>query len=265
MDKNNAEEDFEPLVIAFLCNWCSYAGADLAGVSRYQYPTSVRVIRVMCSGRVDPFMVFRAFNKGADGVLVTGCHPGDCHYITGNMHTKERMEQVSRILKKSKIPSQRFKLAWISASEGKNFANLIQDFTDELRKIGPLTKEIIGGVPTINKTAAAENLFLEFPVRWLTAKTDLLTKEENVYGEKVDPEQLKNIADNFFEMVHLKYLILEIITSKPFSLLTISEKLDVPSKDVFDCLVELKIEGLVDVVGFENDYPVYLHRGGEQK
>ncbi len=262
MEKANAEKDFEPLIVAFLCNWCSYAGADLAGVSRYQYPTAVRIIRVMCSGRIDPSMVFRAFHKGADGVLVAGCHPGDCHYISGNLHAKERMEQVSRIIEKSKIPPQRFKLAWISASEGKIFAQLIRDFTEKLRELGPLSKEVVEGVPTINKVAAAENLFLEFPVRWLTGKAEILANEENVYGERLDPEKLKNIADNFFETEHLKHLILQLITNKPTSLLKLSEKLDAPSKEIFDCLVQLKMEGLVDIVGFENDYPVYLHRGG---
>jgi F420-non-reducing hydrogenase iron-sulfur subunit len=265
MEKNGAVEEFEPLIVAFLCNWCSYAGADLAGVSRYQYPPSVRIIRVMCSGRIDPYMVFRAFHNGADGVLVAGCHIGDCHYISGNLHSKERMEQVSRIIEKSKIPQERFRLAWVSASEGKIFARLIEEFTEELRKLGPLSKEVLGGVSSIDKVAAAENLFLDFPVRWLTAKVDILAQEENVFGEQLDPEQLKDVASNFFEMEHLKQLILQIITNKPASLFTLSEKLGTPSKEVFVSLVELKMEGLVDIVGFENDSPVYLHRGGGRK
>lgn len=262
MEENSLPEDFEPVIVAFLCNWCAYAGADFAGVSRYQYPASVRIIRVMCSGRIDPFMVFRAFRKGADGVLVAGCHPGDCHYISGNLHAKERMEQVSRIIEKSKIPPQRFKLAWVSAAEGKIFAELVRDFTEELRKLGPISKEVVSGVPTLNKVAAAENLFLESPVRWLTARAEILAQEENVYGERLDPELLKNIADSFFEREHLKHLILQLVTNKPASLLVLSKKVDMPSKEVFDCLVELKMEGLVEIVGFENDYPVYLHRGG---
>lgn len=258
----NPEESFEPLIVAFLCNWCAYAGADFAGVSRYQYPASVRIIRVMCSGRVDPYMVFRAFRKGADGVLVAGCHPGDCHYISGNLHAQERMEQVSRIIEKSKIPPQRFKLAWVSASEGKIFAQLIRDFAEELRELEPISKEVVGGVPTVDKVTAAENLFREFPVRWLTAKAEMLAEEENVYGEKLDPDELQKISDNFFETEHLKYLILQLIKDEPSSLLTLSEKLNTPSKEVFDRLVELKMDGLVDIVGFEKDYPVFLHRGG---
>ncbi len=262
MKSDRAERDFEPLIVAFLCNWCAYAGADLAGVSRYQYPTSVRTIRVMCSGRIDPFMVFRALRTGADGVLVAGCHPGDCHYISGNLHAKERMDQVSRIIQRSKIPPERFKLAWVSASEGKIFAEIVRDFTEELRRLGPLSKEVIGGVPTTNKVAAAENLFQEFRVRWLTAKAEILAEEENVYGEKLEPSELEDIADNFFETEHLKHLILEIVSNKPSSLPTLSGKLDTPGKKVFDCLIELKTEGLVEIVGFENEYPLYLHRGG---
>jgi F420-non-reducing hydrogenase iron-sulfur subunit len=256
------EKDFEPLIVAFCCNWCAYAGADLAGVSRYEYPPNVRIIRIMCSGRVDPLMVFRAFRKGADGVLVAGCHPGDCHYIDGNLRAKERMEQVSRIMEKSGIPLQRFELTWISAAEGKIFAETIREFTEELKKLGPISKEAIGGVPTINKVIAAENLFLEFPVRWLSARAQTLAQEENVYGEKLDPEHLREIVANFLEMEHLKHLILQLITTKPYSLPVISEKLGVPSKIVFECLVELQGEGLAEIIGFENDYPVYTSRGG---
>ncbi len=264
-EQKKAELEYEPLIVAFLCNWCSYAGADLAGVSRYQYPPSIRVIRVMCSGRIDPFLVFRALRKGADGVLVAGCHIGDCHYISGNQHAKERMEQVSRIMEKSRIPPQRFKLAWVSASEGKIFAQLIRDFTEELKKLGPLSKETIGGVPTISKVAAAEELFLDFPVRWLTARAETLAHEENVYGEQLDTEKLKKSVDTFFEREHLKQLILKVIANNPTSLYLLSQKLDAPSKEVFDCLIELRMQGQVDVVGFENDYPVYLHRGGSHE
>jgi F420-non-reducing hydrogenase iron-sulfur subunit len=270
MEKNvvqekNSEKDFEPLIVAFLCNWCSYAGADLAGVSRYQYPSNVRVIKVMCSGRIDPYMVFRAFHNGADGVLVAGCHLGDCHYIDGNEHTKERMEQVSRIIEKSKIPIQRFRLAWVSASEGKIFAELIRDFTEELKKLGPISKESLGGVSTIDKMAATEDLFSEFSVRWLMAKADILAREENVFGQRLDPEELKNISGNFFETQHLKHLILKVINNKPTSLFKLTEKLNTPGEKVLDCLVQLKTEGLVDTVGFENDYPIYVHRGGNSE
>ncbi len=265
MEKAKAEEPFEPFIIAFLCNWCSYAGADLAGVSRYQYPAGVRIIRVMCSGRIEPFLVFRAFRRGADGVLVAGCHIGDCHYISGNITAQERMKLISGIMEKNKIPAQRFRLSWISASEGKIFAQLIKDFTEELRKLGPISKEIIEGVPTIKKMSAAENVFNEFPVRYLIGKGAVLTQGLNVYGEKVDGDQLKNIAGDFVKTESLKHLILELITDKPTSLIQLSKTLDTSTKDVFECLIQLRIEGQADIVGFEDDYPVYLHRGAGGK
>ncbi|MFX1293403.1 MAG: hydrogenase iron-sulfur subunit [Promethearchaeota archaeon] len=125
-----------PNIVAFLCNWCGYAGADLAGVSRFQYPTSVKIIRVMCSGRVDPVFILKAFESGADGVLVCGCHINDCHYITGNLKAEKRVEKTKKLLETIGIKSDRLRLEWISASEGVKFANLINEFTEFLKKLG---------------------------------------------------------------------------------------------------------------------------------
>ena len=132
-------DEFEPQILVFCCNWCSYAGADLAGVSRFQYPPNIRVIRVMCSGRVDPSFILKAINDGVDGVLVSGCHIGDCHYISGNEHTKERFERLHRILiTQLGIEPKRVRLEWVSASEGKRWAEIIKEFTDDIKKLGPL-------------------------------------------------------------------------------------------------------------------------------
>ncbi|MCR4432822.1 MAG: hydrogenase iron-sulfur subunit [bacterium] len=130
-------EKFEPKIIAFLCNWCSYAGADLAGVSRFQYPPHVRVIRVPCSGRVNPLFVLKALYEGADGVLVSGCHPGDCHYQSGNYYARRRLEVFKKLLDFVGLNPARFKMAWISASEGAQFAQLIREFTAEVKEAGP--------------------------------------------------------------------------------------------------------------------------------
>lgn len=135
--KKNQNSEFKPSIICFCCNWCSYAGADLAGVSRFQYPASIRIIRVMCSGRVEPSFVLEAFKEDADGVLVTGCHIGDCHYISGNEYAKDRFERFTKILKMLGLIN-RFRLEWVSASEGKKFAELITNFTDQIKKLGPL-------------------------------------------------------------------------------------------------------------------------------
>jgi len=140
--KRVIKKDFNPELLVFCCNWCSYAGADLAGVSRFQYPPQIRIVRVMCSGRVDPSFVLKALKDGADGVLITGCHIGDCHYISGNEHTKERFERLHKIvIKQLGINEKRVRLEWVSASEGKKFADLITEFTREIKELGPLNRK----------------------------------------------------------------------------------------------------------------------------
>ena len=130
-----------PQIVAFCCNWCSYAGADLAGVSRFQYPPNIRVIRVMCSGRVDPSFVLKSLNNGADGVIVTGCHIGDCHYLTGNEFTRDRFAKLfDIIIKQIGIHPDRVRLEWVSASEGKRFSEVITEFTNTIKDLGPLKK-----------------------------------------------------------------------------------------------------------------------------
>jgi F420-non-reducing hydrogenase iron-sulfur subunit len=130
--------DYEPKIVGFLCNWCSYAGADLAGVSRFQYPTNLRIIRVMCSGRVHTSHIMEAFKEGADGVLVAGCHPpNDCHYISGNLKAARRVAMLKKLMKQLGVNKKRLKLEWISAAEGEKFARIITEFTKELKDIGP--------------------------------------------------------------------------------------------------------------------------------
>jgi F420-non-reducing hydrogenase iron-sulfur subunit len=128
---------FEPRIVGFLCNWCSYSGADLAGTSRLKYPPNVDIIRVMCSGRVDPQFVLRAFQKGADGVLICGCHPGDCHYAEGNYKAARRIPLLKRMLSQLGIEDGRVRLEWVSASEGERFAAVVNDMTEQVRKLGP--------------------------------------------------------------------------------------------------------------------------------
>ncbi|MDD5747994.1 MAG: hydrogenase iron-sulfur subunit [Actinomycetota bacterium] len=143
-DENVLLQDLTPIrIVAFLCNWCSYAGADLAGVSRLSYPANVVTIRVMCSGTVSPYHVLKAFQSGADGVLITGCHIGDCHYLKGNYMTYKRFQVIQGLLQFVGIEPERFRLEWISASEGEKFAETVRDFTEEVGKLGesPLADE----------------------------------------------------------------------------------------------------------------------------
>ena len=129
---------FEPKIIGFLCNWCSYTGADLAGVSRIKSAPNVRIIRTMCSGRVDPAFILKAFQRGADGVVVMGCHLGDCHYQEGNYKTIRRLPFLKRLIKEFGIDPRRLRLEWVSASEGDKFAKVVNEMTEEIRAMGPL-------------------------------------------------------------------------------------------------------------------------------
>jgi len=132
------DEQFEPRIVGFLCRWCSYTGADLAGTSRIQYPPYFTAIRVMCSGRVDPSFVVKALKDGADGVLIAGCHPGDCHYVEGNYKAMRRYSMLLNLLDQFGIERQRVRLEWISASEGERFAQVVTEFTKQLKALGPL-------------------------------------------------------------------------------------------------------------------------------
>ncbi len=143
-DTKMKEAEYEPKILSFCCNWCSYAGADLAGVSRLQMPAHFRTIRVMCSSRVNPVYVVTALERGADGVIVTGCHPGDCHYARGNYFTRRRQALLEKVLEEIGFDKDRVMLRWISASEGPEFASTMEEFDTTIRSRGesPLRREV---------------------------------------------------------------------------------------------------------------------------
>ena len=130
-------EDFEPRIVGFLCNWCSYAGADLAGSSKLEMPPTLTPIKVMCSSRIDPVMVTTAFLRGADGVLIAGCHPGDCHYDKGNYYARRRFAVLKKIFETLGLEEERIRLSWVSASEGPRYADVIKEFTEKIKELGP--------------------------------------------------------------------------------------------------------------------------------
>jgi F420-non-reducing hydrogenase iron-sulfur subunit len=139
---------FEPRIVGILCNWCSYAGADLAGTARLTYAPNLRIVRVMCSGRVEPSFVFEALRSGADGVLIAGCHPGDCHYQNGNMKAMRRFALLSRLLAQLGVEPERVRMEWVSASEGDRFASLVNDMTERIRALGPFARPTFVGLET---------------------------------------------------------------------------------------------------------------------
>lgn len=143
--KVDKPKSWQPRIVAFLCHWCSYAGADLAGISRIQYPPNIRIIRLPCSGRVNPLYVIKALEQGADGVLVSGCHPGDCHYSEGNLYARRRFGVLKKLLEYGGIDPRRLQLSWVSAAEGNKWAEVVRGVIEEVRKIGPNKKFVETG------------------------------------------------------------------------------------------------------------------------
>ena len=133
-------KDWQPKIVAFLCNWCSYAGADLAGTSRIQYPPNVRVIRVPCSGRINPFFILASLQHGVDGVIISGCHPGECHYLTGNYMARRKFVLLKSLLEYAGLEKGRVQFSWVSASEGVRFAKVVAEATEKIKALGPAKK-----------------------------------------------------------------------------------------------------------------------------
>ncbi len=252
---------FEPRIVGFLCNWCSYAGADLAGVSRFQYPPNIRTIRVMCSGRVDPVLIVEALIQGADGVLVGGCHPGDCHYLTGNLQADCKIGLAKRILELAGSDPRRVRLEWVSASEGQRFADLIRDFTGELEKLGPSNAGKI-----MNGLVAVRNALSDFRLRALVSNELKIVEEGNVYGDKLGKEKLLDIIYNATKQEFERSLILLLTKNNNMSVKDLSKKMNVPTDRVLEHIVVLRQKNLIAMDHPEGFTPTYrtIEIGGEQ-
>lgn len=253
-------EAFEPRILGFLCNWCSYAGADLAGVSRFQYPTNIRVIRVMCSGRVDPTMVLEAFINRMDGVMVLGCHPGDCHYISGNYYAQRRMKAVGTILECAGVKPSRLIVDWVSAAEGERFSTIIKDFTERIRGLGPL-----GGTDSFEKMRrrllAARETFAQHRLRWLTGKELEIVETKDVFGEEVSQEEFDQVVIAALRKEYLKNLILLSVKEGALSAKEIARRLNVYPGDVVRNLIALERDGRVSVAEVSGTSPKYRRIG----
>lgn len=210
--------DFEPKILGFLCNWCAYAGADLAGVSRYQFPPHMRVIRVMCSSRVDPAFVFRAFAEGVDGILIGGCHLADCHYLDGNYQALRTVSIYKKILEQIDVSPERLRIEWVSASEGLHFAEVVSDFTKQIKELGPLE---------IGKEKDIKALKLK-----LQAAVNLVPYTKLAQGEKFQVRlDTEEEYEEFFNRDKVKRLFNELIVDKlvisEFSLLLRERQLSI--------------------------------------
>jgi len=250
--------EFEPRIIGFLCNWCSYAGADLAGVSRIQYPPNIYIIRVMCSGRVDPPIVLGLLAEGADGIMITGCHIGDCHYISGNLQAKRKFALTKRLAEKAGLEPGRLRLEWISASEGQKFAQLVKEFTDQVRALGPspLSGDKLDPDLLLNlraAKAAAEDSRL----RELVGKEEKLVSEGNVYGEPFTQaefdEAMAEAVDSEYERQRIRLILLE----EPMSVKRLSEKMSIDPRIVLGHIVAMRLRGWVDIQEIRGSSPIY--------
>ncbi|MFX1394365.1 MAG: hydrogenase iron-sulfur subunit [Promethearchaeota archaeon] len=256
--EESKEEEFEPKILGFLCNWCSYAGADLAGVSRIQYSPNLRVIRVMCSGRVDPLFIVEAFLNEIDGILVLGCHLGDCHYISGNYEAEIKMNGLLKLLGLAGL-SDRLRLDWVSASEGVRFGQLVDEFTNHIRKLGPSPiKNKENNQKTLENLNAIKSVLSDSRIRALFARERLITSAGNVYNEVIPEEDFEDILESAIENEFIRQKILEIIKEKGKSVPEISNEINLEPNIVLNHIITLRSRGLVDLEKITKEVPTFV-------
>ena len=240
----------EVKLIGFMCNWCCYAGADLAGVSRFQYPPNIRIIRVMCSGRVDPELILDTFLHGADGVFIGGCHLGDCHYLEGNYYAEKKVEMAKRLLKAAGVEPERLRLEWISASEGERFAAVIREFTEEIKELGPVKCEK-------EELEAACIAAADYKLRILATKERELLEEGNKYGEVFTMHEMDRLlGDMVQEDYESKRILLKL--KKPMSVKEIASELNLKPNVVFRRILDLKRHELIEIHEIRDNTPTYI-------
>ncbi len=249
---------FEPRIVAFLCNWCSYAGADMAGVSRYQYPANIRIIRLMCSARVDSVAVLRGFLYGADGMFVSGCHPGDCHYISGNYYAERKVKMTRKLMECAGLDPRRLFLDWVSAAEGQRFANLVSDFVGTVKELGPLgSKEGLGADALETRLSAAIGAASTDRLRWLVGREWELVTKDNAYGKVLSQEAFDLIMEDAIRHEYLKASILELLREQPMSAKVLAEEIGVSPNSVLLSLMEMRMKGKVSASGVQGKSPLY--------
>jgi coenzyme F420-reducing hydrogenase delta subunit len=250
--------EFEPRIIGFLCNWCSYAGADLAGVSRIQYPTNIRVVRVMCSGRIDPIIPLEVFKQGADGVMVLGCHPGDCHYSEGNLCEERKIKMLKKLIALTGLEPDRLRLEWVSASEGQRFAKVVTEFTEQIRKLGP--SPLSGSKPNqkiLENLQAAKDAASDFKLRVLVGRERELTEKCNVYEEKISQEEFDSLLDETVEAEFARHKIYLLAKDEPVSVKALAEAIEMNPADVLKQVVAMRRLNMITVDHVEGTTPFY--------
>jgi F420-non-reducing hydrogenase iron-sulfur subunit len=250
--------EFEPKIIGFLCNWCSYAGADLAGVSRMQYPPNIRVIRVMCSGRVDPVVVLEMFVNGADGVIVMGCHPGDCHYIEGNLYAERKMKMLKTLLALTGLEPERLRLEWVSASEGQRFAHVVKEFTEQIEQLGPSpVSEEKHDEKILENLQAAKNAASGSRLRVLVGREIELTEKNNVYEEKISQEEFDSLLGEAIESEFIRHKIGLLTKNNPLSVKELANITGIKPATVLCHVVDMRRRRMIALDHVDGATPFY--------
>ena len=242
---------FEPKIVAFTCNWCSYAGADLAGTSRVQYAPNMRIIRVMCSGRVEPTFILEALQNGADGVCVLGCHFGDCHYISGNYEAARRMELLKKLFKDIGMDDRRIMIEWVSASEGDRFGSVVNAFTEQIRELGPLPEDYQESLSLMRGALEGERL------RIVLGSTKRAFDEGEIEEERYTTT-MHDIALEEIERVKMMKALTE---NGPQTVPEWAEYVGVPKMRIWRHVLALTQKNVIEVVGEKEHYMQYQRRG----
>ncbi|MBN1786218.1 MAG: hydrogenase iron-sulfur subunit [Candidatus Methanofastidiosa archaeon] len=246
-----ADEKFEPKIVAFTCNWCSYAGADLAGTSRIQYAPNMRIIRVMCSGRVEPNFILEAFQQGADGVCVLGCHFGDCHYISGNYEANRRMELLTKLFKHMGLDEGRIMIEWVSASEGERFSQVVNKFTEQVRELGPLPEGYADKIALLRGAIEGERL------RIVLGSTKRAFDSGGVEEEKYN-NALFDIARDEIDRVKMFKALDK--ADAPLTVPQFSEMTGIPKMTIWRHVLSMTRKNILEAVGEEHHYMLYQRR-----
>ena len=256
--EGNDKMTFEPKLLGFLCNWCSYAGADLAGVSRIQYPPNMRVIRVMCSGRIDPNFIIEALELGIDGVYVMGCHIGDCHYLEGNYEAIRKFNMTKKFLKIVGLDN-RIRLDWVSASEGVRYGEVVSKFVDDIRKLGPSPLSGEDRDKNLLQKVKAISLAISSPrMRSLVGRERKLIEEGNVYGEKYPEDQFEELMDIAIKEEYERHLILIAMENESKSVKSLANELDIDPSVILEHMLVLKKRSQVDFQEIIENTPIFM-------
>lgn len=257
-------EEFFPRILVFCCNWCSYAGADLAGVSRMQYPPTGRIIRGMCSGRVDPTMIAEAFINGADGFLILGCHFGDCHYIDGNYRAQEKIDMAYETLVYAGLHPDRLEFNQASAAEGQLFADLNTEFSERIKNLGPLGTGDKYSLPKLQeKLEIARNALASEKLRWVVGKKPVFMNEGNKYGEVFTEHEINRTLSGIVIDEMAVHSILWALRKKPTAVKDLAEELEIPAPDTLKYVLALKRRGIVELDRVEGRSPIYKYKPEE--